>query len=179
MTLKPRGLTCTIRGASLDSWFLQPRRKTPERLSQVFAVSCVVGIPKVWGTAMVSGRAARFSGVDLHGDKLPACSPNPDSGENISQTDPLQQAAKGWALRGIRATTTSFRGDSRGLPIAAVRSGEGGVIPRWLTICVGGRRASNSRKPFCSGSGGKTVSGTELVEWWQFLRRQIWKTTHS
>ena len=97
----------------------------------------------------------------------------------VSQTDPLQQARQRRPLRGLgtaEALSEEVRVGFRSLRSALAKVG---VIPRWLTIRVGGRRASNSRKPFCSGSGGKTVSGTEPVEWWQFLRRQIWKTTHS
>jgi pimeloyl-ACP methyl ester carboxylesterase len=55
----------------------------------------------------------------------------------VSQTDPLQQARQRRPLRGIRATPASFRRDSRGLQIAAVRSGEGcSVMPRGLTRFV-------------------------------------------
>jgi pimeloyl-ACP methyl ester carboxylesterase len=46
----------------------------------------------------------------------------------LSQTDPFQQGWQGWTLCCIRAASASFRRDSRGLPIAAVKRGKSSVV---------------------------------------------------
>jgi hypothetical protein len=49
-------------------------------------------------------------------------------GAGVSQTDPLQQAAQGWALCGLGTAEALHRRGSRGLPVPAIQDGELGSL---------------------------------------------------